>query len=84
MNKNEVYRKKTINNIKEQMMWLRQQLDEIEEDLNSDDEGKNIKACYYGIALRNCIQNLQDEVDKLIKKSIDVGVITLKDKNYGH
>ncbi len=41
----------------------------MEEDLDSDDEHKNIHACYYGIALGMCTKNIQTIVDELINNS---------------
>lgn len=69
MKKIEDYRKKTIKNIKKYIITLRKKLDDIEKDLDSNDKYKNMKACYYGVAMGNCLKNIDDEVAKLLEKT---------------
>lgn len=69
MKKIEDSRKKSINNVKKYIIDLRIELDAIEKDLDSNDKYKNMKGCYYGVAMMECLKNIDNEVDKLLRKS---------------
>jgi hypothetical protein len=72
-------KKDTINNVKNYLIKLREQLDEIEKDLDSDDDYKNMKACYYGVALSICCKDIPNKIDELIASSEKLK-LNLKDK----
>jgi molecular chaperone GrpE (heat shock protein) len=81
MKKVEDYRKKAIKHAKKYILRLRKVLDAIEKDLDSNDAYKNMKGCYYGIAMVKCLKNIHDEVYKLLEKN---ELSMLKDKYYGY
>lgn len=72
MKKIEDSRKKSINNVKKYIIDLRIELDSIEKDLDSNDKYKNMKSCYYGVAMMECLKNIDNEVDKLLRKSENI------------
>lgn len=68
MKKKQGIRIKCIKQIKENFIQLRETLDNIEKDLDSEDNFESLEAIYYGTALITCLNNIADEIDKLSDK----------------
>ena len=60
-----------IKQIKNNFIQLRETLDNIEKDLDSEDNFESLGAIYYGTALIACLNNIADEIDKLSADEID-------------